>query len=243
MNKVFFFGIFLVMIILIQFIVVPTYYPDNKYNELYQGIIVEAFGFMADILLFGIFITLYENFLKKKESITRYLEEIEDYRGWSEKEASYRIFGLLKRLFQLNKFDIDLSHCFFDSVQFSNNIMSGFDFKESLFYGTKFKNCNLQLSNFTNINQKQISDYYDYCTITEMSIFENCNLRDSKFKNNQNYIDLEFIECDMTNSDFSNSKFLWCSFKAIDFKQINTTNTIFKECKFDENCKNIENLK
>lgn len=239
LNKVHFFAFVLFIVGLIQFTFIRNY---SNYTDIFQGIMIEAFGFIADIILFGIAITLYENFLKTKETINGYLEEIEDYRGWKEKEASYRIFGLIKRLFKLNKFDIDLSHCYFESVQFSKDMMSGFDFKESLFYGTKFKNCNLQLSNFTNIHQKQILDYYDCCTVTEMTIFENCNLRDSKFHNNQDYVDLEFIECDMRNSNFSDSKFLWCSFKGINFKQINTTNSIFKECKFDENCKNLEGL-
>lgn len=71
MNKVYFFGIFLVIVVLIQFTFVRNY---SDYGEIYQGIMIEAFGFIADIMLFGILATFYENFLKKQESITRYLE-------------------------------------------------------------------------------------------------------------------------------------------------------------------------
>ncbi|MFY4844124.1 pentapeptide repeat-containing protein [Aliarcobacter butzleri] len=195
---------------------------------------IEAFGFIADIFLFGIAITIYEIFWKKKETITRYLEELEDYRGWNEKEASYRVFGLIKRLHKLNKTDIDLSNCYFEEVPFSKNSFNGFDFKESLLYGTKFKKCNLQLSVFNNIQQKHIQDFYDYCTVIEKTIFNNCNLRDSKFMNNLNFFDLHFLECDMKNANLFNSGFLWCNFKAIDFHNANFEKSKFKSCVFEQ---------
>lgn len=239
-KKIYFFSFVLLVIVLIQFTFVREY---ANYKDVPQGIMIEAFGFIADIILFGIAITIYENFWKSKEQITRYLEELEDYRDWNEKEASYRVFGLIKRLYKLNKIDIDLSHCYFKDIKFSKNSFNGFDFKKSLFYGTVFKNCNLQLSNFDKIQQKHIKDIYDYMTVTEKTIFDNCNLRDSKFINNKDYVDLEFIKCDMKNANFSDSVFLWCKFDDIDFSTINTNNTLFKQCSFSENCKNIENIK
>jgi len=238
-QKILFFIIVLFFVILTQFLYVRDY---NNSNQVIQGITIEAFGFIADIILFGIAINLYENIWKKKEKINKYLEEIEDYRGWSEKEASYRIFGLMKRLYKLQKYDIDLSDCYFEDIQFSKNMMNGFDFKNCLICNTKFINANLQLSNFDSIKQNQIEDMYDYMTITEITIFENCNLRDSSFKNNSDFVDFEFNNCDFNNADFSNSTFLWCNFVNIDFTNINIDNTIFKKCKFDNKCINVEVL-
>jgi uncharacterized protein YjbI with pentapeptide repeats len=235
-KKVYFFCLVLFIVILIQFTFVRNY---DSYSDFYQGMMTEAFGFIADILLFGIVITIYEIGWKKKETIIRYIEELEDYRGWNEKEASYRVFGLMKRLHKLNKIDIDLSNCYFEEVPFSKNFFDGFDFKESLIYGTKFKKCNLQLSIFNNIQQKHIQDFYDYCTIFEETIFQNCNLRDSKFMNNERFVDLHFLECDMENADLSNSHFLRCLFKDIDFLNIKLNNTKFEDCTFIY-CKNIE---
>lgn len=229
-KKVYFFCFILFIVILIQFTFVRNY---SNYSDVSQGIMIEAFGFIADIFLFGIAITIYEIFWKKKETVTRYLEELEDYRGWNEKEASYRVFGLIKRLHKLNKIDIDLSNCYFEEVSFSKNYFNGFDFKESLLYGTKFKKCNLQLSVFNNIQQKHIQDVYDYCMVIEKTIFNNCNLRDSKFMNNLNFFDLHFLECDMKNANLSNSGFLWCNFKAIDFHNANFEKTKFKSCVFE----------
>lgn len=229
-KKVYIFCFVLFIVILIQFTFVRNY---SNYSDVPQGIMIEAFGFIADILLFGIAITIYEIVWKKKETIIRYIEELEDYRGWNEKEASYRVFGLIKRLHKLNKIDIDLSNCYFEEVPFSKNSFNGFDFKESLFYAIKFKKCNLQLSVFNNIQQKHIQDFYDYCTVIEKTIFNNCNLRDSKFMNNLNFFDLHFLECDMKNANLSNSSFLWCNFKAIDFHNANFEKTKFKSCVFE----------
>lgn len=229
-KKVYFFGFILYLAILIQFTFVRNY---SNYSDVPQGIMIEAFGFIADIFLFGIAITIYEIFWKKKETVTRYLEELEDYRGWNEKEASYRVFGLIKRLHKLNKIDIDLSNCYFEEVPFSKNSFNGFDFKESLLYGTKFKKCNLQLSIFNSIQQKHIQNIYDYATVIEKVVFQNCNLRNSKFMNNLNFFDLYFLECDMKNADLSNSGFLSCNFIAIDFHNANFEKTKFKSCVFE----------
>jgi uncharacterized protein YjbI with pentapeptide repeats len=238
-KRIYFFGSILFIVGVVQFTFVRDYLT---YSDVPQGIMIEAFGFTADIILFGIAITIYESFWKNKELLIRYLEELEDYRGWDEKEASYRIFGLIKRLHKLKKFTIDLSGCYFENIQFSKNSFNGFDFKQTLLYGTKFINCNLQLSTFNNIEQKHIEDIYDYMTVIEKSTFDNCNLRDSKFMNNKNYVDLQFLVCDMKNADLSNSVFLWCRFDDIDFSTINTDNTLFKQCSFNEKCKNIENI-
>lgn len=239
-KRIYFFSFVLFIIGLLHFTFIRKY---DTSSDIAQGVMIEAFGFIADIILFGIAITFYENFWKSKEQITRYLEEIEDYRGWNEKEASYRVFGLIKRLYKLNETNIDLSYFYFEDVPFSKNSFNGFDFKNALLYGNTFIDCNLQLSNFSYIKQKQIEDYYDYMTITEKTIFDNCNLRDSKFINNKDYVDLEFTKCDMKNANFSDSVFLWCKFDDIDFSTINTKNTLFKQCSFSENCKNVEKIK
>ena len=229
-KKVYFFCFTLFIVILIQFTFVRNY---SNYSDVPQGIMIEAFGFIADIILFGIAITIYEIVWKKKETITRYLEELEDYRGWNEKEASYRVFGLIKRLHKLNKTDIGLSNCYFVEVPFCKNSFNGFDFKESLLYGTKFKKCNLQLSVFNNIQQKHIKNIFDYATVIEKVVFQNCNLRDSKYMNNQKFVDLQFLECDMKNAKLSNSGFLWCMFRRIDCKNINFEKSKFVSCVFE----------
>mgnify|MGYP003377749158 CR=1 FL=1 len=61
-------------------------------------LLVEAHGLFYDLIVFGIILTLYERTRSKKERIERLREEINDYLGWDEKEATYRIVGNIKRL-------------------------------------------------------------------------------------------------------------------------------------------------
>ena len=75
----------------------------------FGGVLVEAHGLVFDLIVFGVIAALYEHYrqqhenakkaeVEKQQRIERYQEEIDDFRGWDEKEAIYRIIGAIKRL-------------------------------------------------------------------------------------------------------------------------------------------------
>jgi uncharacterized protein YjbI with pentapeptide repeats len=70
---------------------------------------VEVHGLFFDIILFGIILSIYETLIDNKSTITRYLEEIDDFRGWHEDEAAFRVAGILKRLEKQKVLNVDLS--------------------------------------------------------------------------------------------------------------------------------------
>ena len=70
-------------------------------KEFLEGITVEAFGMLFDILILGFLFSIFYNLAERKLNIERYLEEIDDLRGWDEKEAMYRNMGNIKRLSRL----------------------------------------------------------------------------------------------------------------------------------------------
>ena len=53
-------------------------------------------GLFFDILVFGIFIVIYNRISERKRDIKRWNEEIDDFRGWDEKEATYRIMCVFR---------------------------------------------------------------------------------------------------------------------------------------------------
>ncbi len=53
---------------------------------------------LFDILVIGVLILFLNKLAEKRVDNRRYLEEIEDFRGWESEEAAYRIAGNLKRL-------------------------------------------------------------------------------------------------------------------------------------------------
>jgi len=86
--------------------------------EYFDDLKVEAGGFLLDILLFGVILGFYDHVKSKTKKIEHYIEEIDDYRGWKEKESGYRVFGNIKRLRKLEVYDYDLTSCYFEDVEF-----------------------------------------------------------------------------------------------------------------------------
>lgn len=76
-------------------------------GELQQGIYVEAWGTVFDILIVGVILTLYEIRRDRKESIERYFEEIDDFKKWNSEEGRLRIAGAVRRLNRFGKTGID----------------------------------------------------------------------------------------------------------------------------------------
>jgi len=89
----------------------------------FGGVLIEAHGLVFDLIVFGVIAALYEHYrqqhenakkaeIEKQQRIERYQEEIDDFRGWEGKEASYRIAGNIRRLIEEGVLEIDLSNCF-----------------------------------------------------------------------------------------------------------------------------------
>ena len=71
---------------------------QEAYNDIFiRDVLVEAHGMLFDILIIGTFIfalhELVEKRRERKSKIKRWQEEIDDYRGWDEKEATIKIVG------------------------------------------------------------------------------------------------------------------------------------------------------
>ena len=82
---------------------------DIYYLGKLGGVLVEAHGLVFDLFIFGIVLTAYDAIrqaeenkkrreAEKQQRIKRYKEELDDYRGWREKEAGYRVAGIIRRL-------------------------------------------------------------------------------------------------------------------------------------------------
>lgn len=226
--KEFFIAVLLIGII--QYFLISSY---TNNSVILQGATIEIFGLIFDILIFGILIGIYNKIYEKKQEVKRYKEELEDYRGWNEKEASYRIFGILKRLLHLKQYDIDLSNCYFENIQFTKNLFENFDFYSSKISATIFKNCNLMHSIFDKVEQDRIKDYYDYFSVTtDKTFFIDCILQSSSFSSNH-YFQISFINCNLKLCDFTNSIFETCNFDNCEFENAKFDNLELRDCTRD----------
>ncbi len=111
------------------------------------NVLVEAHGMLLDILVIGVFILWLNQIGEKKRTIQRYRDEIDDFRGWANKEAAYRIAGNIRRLNKLGVTDIDLSHSYLVNMELMQATLQ----KANLF-DAKLQGANLNGANFQGAN-------------------------------------------------------------------------------------------
>src|SRR5262245_13861289 len=95
--------VLLALIVALIVLVVVVALSARFYSQgFYENVLIEAHGMLFDLAVIGFLVfclnRLGEKKREQKANIQRYQEEIEDYLGWDEKEATYRIVGNIKRL-------------------------------------------------------------------------------------------------------------------------------------------------
>ncbi len=132
-----------------------------------DDILVEAHGMLFDILLFGIILSIYNynqaiksERIKQKEDkkarITKYLDEIDDFRGWNEKEAVYRIRGIIKRLNHLGIIEIDLRNTFLQGAILKGVALKKSNIESANLSGVNAENGNFESASFLGSNLESI---------------------------------------------------------------------------------------
>jgi uncharacterized protein YjbI with pentapeptide repeats len=134
-----------------------------KDGDDFKNVLVEAHGLIFDLVVFGIILALYEHYRQlqensknaetaKQQRIERYLEEIDDLRTWDEKEATYRIVGLLRRLNKEGVSEIPLHNCYLKNADLSELNLSKADLSGSFLLGANLSGTNLSGANLSGAN-------------------------------------------------------------------------------------------
>ncbi|MDN5090987.1 pentapeptide repeat-containing protein [Aliarcobacter butzleri] len=232
-ERAFIFGMsFIIMFCMVSLI---KYYNILEADSYLDNLMVEVGGFLFDILLFGLIIGWYEHTRVKKDKIDRYQEEIEDYRGWKEKEAGYRIFGNIKRLYKLGITNFNLKNCYFKDVIFRLEGTQGINFNESYIGGSIFNKCELNYCDFSFILDKTPTNFEDFIYTKDTKFF-NSQMINTKFNNNT-YLNFDFHESNLSKSEFIGSSFINCKFYKCNLEDAKIINSSFKNCTFDNHPK------
>ncbi len=104
--------------------------------------------------------------LEKSRRIEQWKEEIDDYRGWDEKEATYRIVGMIKRLNKHNVTRIDLSRCFLKGANLENANLEGANLFRANLQGASLWSANLE--GVTNLTIEQLSKVKTLCLVQNL---------------------------------------------------------------------------
>jgi len=119
-----------------------------------DGFLVEANGMVFDLLVFGVLLSIYEALREKRDKIERLHEEIYDYRGWDEKEATFRIVGAVKRLNKLGVSKIDLHRCFLKKADLQGVNLYKANLEEANLEEAKLGGINLEEANLADAQIK-----------------------------------------------------------------------------------------
>lgn len=109
-----------------------------------NDVLIEAHGVIFDLLVFGVVLAAYDHLRQKQQNVKRYQEEIDDFRGWDEKEAMYRIVGNFRRLNREGVSKIDLSYCYLSGARLNKVDLSGANLS-----GANLTRTNLSRANLT----------------------------------------------------------------------------------------------
>lgn len=216
---------FFFSVIVIALVVV---FLDYYYLGKLGGILVEAHGLVFDLLIFGILLAVYERIRSKHDKVQRYLEELDDYRGWRDPEAGYRVRGVLRRLqaegAEVTDYgDLHLGQCSQETIEravklkaYINSLegasMVNANLEEAFLFGAKLTGAYLLRANlqFASLNSAIIkavnlhgSNLYE--ANLESATLEDSNLGDSDLRKAKmmgtNLQRVKFLQADLEQAD------------------------------------------
>lgn len=131
----------------------------HGFGNIEQGIYIEAWGAVFDILIVGVILTLFAMGQNRAERIERYLEEISDFKKWDSEEAQFRIAGNIRRLATLGNTDIDFSGIVLRDFSFPGqdiNSLKGATFSRGLNFTLSKNSTRLENVDFTNLDCSEV---------------------------------------------------------------------------------------
>lgn len=144
----------LLLLAVIVFILL-TFLSNDSFQSFLNGISVEMFGIVFDVAVLVLLSNWISGKGEKKKRIQRYNQELNDYRGWTENEAAYRIAGIIGRL--KSEGEEDINYC---------NLHLGKCSKETIKEAIK---TNIKIASLENANLKEVN--------FEGLIFKNINMK------------------------------------------------------------------
>ena len=223
------FGVALVLIVLIIIILPKTIGANYKYEDIVEKIYSEIYGLLFDVILFGIIISIYHILTERIKSIEDEIEQIDDFRGWKSNEASHRILGSIKRLQRLNVYKIDLSNCCFKEITlqdlfFKDSKMTGLVLFNTQIFNTTFQNIK---SNIVHCRDSKI----DGCSFEKGKIIFNLHTTDIS---STLFYDIDISSASFFTKSLSFVLFYKVNFSYSFFKFEECSCVEFIDCNFDE---------
>lgn len=209
----------------------------SNIDEFKEGVLVEMVGMFFDAILLVLALTWLESRGETKREIKRYEEQLDDYRGWYDNEAAFRVAGIIKRLKEkgVEKIEykkLQLGRCekeiIIDALE-SYNPGRGMNFIRPEKTRRYFDNAHLSGVRLKGVNLSNSS--FEKATF-RLAHLENCNLVGSILRNaDLHYTD--FSNSKLTSADFSGADLSYAIFEDAKIDYINLTNANIKRIKLE----------
>ena len=112
---------------------------------------------LIEVFFLGFCVIGYNKLSERKREKKRFEDEIESYRPWREKEATYRIVGLIRSMNKLEETTIKLGGCFLPDVELWDVNLEGSDMKGVNLEGAILGRTNLKDVDLTMANLKEVN--------------------------------------------------------------------------------------
>lgn len=204
---------------------------SNPKVDFWGNFLVEAHGMLLDILVFGVLILCLNKLMENRMENRRYIDEIDDFRGWEDKEAAYRIAGNLRRLKRNGyKGHIDLKHCYLAGLnlrkdgilEYFSKYLSGInltgailfmvtlpgasldfaDLQDAKLLGADLEGANLLRANLSNADLRRV--HLPHALLFETTL-QNANLQNARLWN-ADLQDAWLLDADLQEADLRGVK-------------------------------------
>jgi uncharacterized protein YjbI with pentapeptide repeats len=181
------------------------FFINKKEGIEWDDILIEANGMVFDLFVFGALLAWYDGKRQKNERIERNKNLIDDFRGWDEKEAMYRIIGAVRRLKREGNIEINLTKCYLAGADLSRLDLSEIALTEA----------NLSFTNLTNISLVGLD--------LSRTIFKGANLTNANLAG----ADLSYANlagADLRNANLSGANLTYANLEGANLSKANLSN-------------------
>lgn len=243
----------------IMFVVVSISVRAGFYNteDWYFNVLSEAHGMVLDILVIGVGVALLNKYSEKRRDISRYKEEIDDFRHWKSDEAAYKIAGNARRLSSMGVTKIDLSECYLRQASFRDIDLTqarlqhadveGADLAKANLFRASIWKANLSECMLVSVNLKEanlentnLEKAYMAGANLQNAVLYNANLKDVDLFGaklvSTNLRGANLQRAKLFDADLSGADLVHADLRDVNFTSANLTGANLKEAKFfDDN--------
>jgi len=175
---------------------------------------------IVEVFLLGLFITWFNRLTEKKRNIQGWIEEIDDYRGWKEPEAAYRIRGAIKRLNNENISEINLNGCNLEDMDLMQFNLTKADMVESNLSGAIM--IQIKLDGAKLMSSKLIGSNLMWASLIEAKAW-GADFRKA------NITDADLSGARLMSSNFGNTTLVSTNLTGADLTKANLTGAILQD--------------